>query len=153
MRNICGSHILRESRRSRCSCHQCWCSSSNTTCTLVVQFYNKNSMTDRFSVSFPPHLSEGTGRSGSQEHSMRFINSCKWFRASFHSCRETDCSEKVPAGRTRSQHRPRESKAHSKWISMLLSAVDEDPEVCFFSWALSVGGITMVAVCLSRLFR
>lgn len=120
--------------------------------TRDLEIYNKYSMTDRFSVSFPSHSSVATGRSGSHEHSIRFINSCKCSRASFHSCRETDCSEKVPAGRTRSQHRPKESKAHSKWISILLIVV-EDPDVCFFNCALRVGGITKVAVCRSRLSR
>lgn len=125
---------------------------SSSAALLLAYPYNKNSMTDRSSWSFPPHCSADTGRSGSHEHSIRIINSCKCRSASFHSCRETDCSEKVPAGRTRSQHRPKESKAHSKWISMLLSVV-EDPEVCFFNCTLSVGGITMVAVCRSRLCR
>lgn len=75
---------------------------------------DKNSITERFSISFPPHWSAEIGRSGSQLHSIRTIKSCRCKRASFHPSRETDCSENVPAGRTRSQHRPNESRAHSK---------------------------------------
>jgi len=56
-------------------------------------FYSNNSMTGWLSLSFAPHWSIDTGRSGSQEDSMRFINSCKCKRASFQSCRDTDFSE------------------------------------------------------------